>query len=91
MESDTETPQLSDADGMQDLPPSAKLVYFAMREYGVMTQPEIATVTGLPQRTVRYALGRLAGETALVQVRPSLDDCRQKEYRLNKAEVPTYG
>lgn len=80
-------PQLADEPELDPLPPSAKLVFLVLHEYGPMTQDELQVTTGLPDRTVRYALSRLHEETSLVQERPVLEDARKNEYRLKPTEA----
>lgn len=60
---------------LRDLPPSAKLVYKALRHGHAMTSKEISDETLLAARTVRHALKRLR-QFALVNSRASLKDCR---------------
>jgi predicted transcriptional regulator len=49
----------SDADAIEDLPPSAKLVFKVLEYNGPMTQKGIVQESMLSARTVRYALERL--------------------------------
>ena len=44
---------------LKQLPPSPKFVAKVLEYEGELDQSEIAEKTDLPQRTVRYALGRL--------------------------------
>lgn len=64
---------------LDDLPPSAKLVYRILKYEGELTGKEISEETLLADRTVRYALSRL-GEKGLVEERMSFQDARQKLY-----------
>ena len=64
------------------LPPSAKLAYKALEYEGEATQAELIRRTGLPQRTLRYALNRLADEAGVVESEPRMTDARQSVYRL---------
>lgn len=47
---------------IEDLPPSAKYVYYVIERKGAMTQIEIAAETGLPQPTVSQSVDRLEEE-----------------------------
>ncbi|MHC3439974.1 ArsR family transcriptional regulator [Natrialbaceae archaeon A-gly3] len=49
----------SDRESLEDLPPSAKLVYKVLEEKDELTQKEVLEESMLSARTVRYALGRL--------------------------------
>ncbi|WP_231189618.1 helix-turn-helix domain-containing protein [Haladaptatus sp. DYF46] len=66
---------------LSDLTPSAKLVAKVLQHNGLLTQPELAEETFLPQRTIRSALTQLQ-EQDLVDSRPSVIDARQQCYRL---------
>lgn len=63
------------------LPASAKLVARTLEYEGPQTGTDLAAATRLPPRTVRYAVDRLE-EAGVVAVRPSLQDAREKQYRL---------
>jgi len=67
---------------IDELPPSAKLVFKVLEYNRQMTQKEIAEETRLSVRTVRYALNRLTEEELVEQV-PCLSDGRQTLYDLN--------
>ena len=67
---------------IDELPPSAKLVFKVLEYNRQMTQKEIAEETRLSVRTVRYALNRLTEEGIVEQV-PCLSDGRQTLYDLN--------
>lgn len=69
------------ASGLQDLPPSAKLVAKTLEYEGDSTQSDLAESTLLPQRTVRNALTQLE-ENGLVTSRISFIDARQHIYSL---------
>jgi DNA-binding transcriptional ArsR family regulator len=71
-----------DPDVVEYLPPSAKQVLLVLASEGPLTQKDIISKTGLPQRTVRYALGRLTGEEMLEE-RFCFRDARQSLYSLN--------
>lgn len=66
---------------LEELPPSAKLVFKVLEYRGFLTQKEIAEETFLPPRTVRYALNRLKVEDFL-QERFYFKDARQSLYGL---------
>ena len=66
---------------IDDLPPSAKLVFKVLEHEGSLTQREIADETMLPKRTVRFALSRL-DERAVIDERLSFRDARQSIYSL---------
>ncbi len=67
---------------IDELPPSAKLVFKVLEYNHQMTQKEIADETRLSVRTVRYALNRLT-EKGLVEQVPCLSDGRQTLYDLS--------
>jgi DNA-binding Lrp family transcriptional regulator len=67
---------------IDELPPSAKLVFKVLEYNRQMTQKEISEETRLSVRTVRYALNRLTEEGIVEQV-PCLTDGRQTLYDLN--------
>ena len=64
------------------LPPSAKLAYKTLKYEGEATQAELVRRTGLPRRTLRYALNRLTEEAGVVESEPRMTDARQTVYRL---------
>lgn len=61
------------------LPPSARFVLKVLSEGEPMTIGEIAEETGLPLRTVKFALRRLR-ELGLVSAVPCVRDLRRKFY-----------
>ncbi len=63
----------------KNLPPSAKLVLKILSYEGNLTQKEIINATGLPERTVRYALELLL-KKRLITHHPYLGDARQTVY-----------
>ncbi len=67
---------------LRELPPSAKLVAKVLETDAPLSQGELAEESLLPDRTVRYALNRLA-EADLVQSRCSFRDARKQVYYLN--------
>lgn len=66
---------------LRDLPPSAKLVAHELATAAPLTQAELAERTLLPDRTVRYALGRLE-DVDLIDTPPNSQDARTSVYRL---------
>jgi len=68
---------------LEDLPPSAKLVYKTLEFEGECTQKELVNETRLPARTVRYATSQLE-EEELVKQQVSFRDARQKLYSLTE-------
>lgn len=73
---------------IDELPPSAKLVFKVLEYNRQMTQKEIADETRLSVRTVRYALNRLT-EKGIVEQVPCLTDGRQTLYDLKDDPEPT--
>lgn len=79
-----ETPSRSrDAleEDLQDLPPSAKLVFKTLHYEGDLTQQELAEETFLPPRTARSAVTKLE-ENGIVTSQISFRDARQRVYSL---------
>lgn len=66
-----------------ELPPSAKLVAKVLEGEAPLSQGELADESLLPDRTVRYALNRLA-EEELVESRYSFRDARKQVYFLSE-------
>ena len=66
---------------IDDVPPSAKLVYKVLEYNGGLTQKEIVEKSMLSQRTVRDALGRLR-EVGVVAEEVYIPDARQNLYTL---------
>ena len=67
---------------LDDLPPSAKLVYKVLEYDGPLTQKGIVEESMLSARTVRYALERLEG-CGLVDKSVYFADARQSLYDLD--------
>jgi len=67
---------------LDDLPPSAKLVYKVLEYDGPMTQKELVSESMLSARTVRYALDRL-DERDVVSEEIYFADARQSLYQLS--------
>ncbi len=61
--------------------PSMKLILNILENRGALTQKEIAKVTRLPTRTVRYALSRLKDEEVLEECE-YFQDARQCLYKI---------
>ncbi|WP_276272301.1 MarR family transcriptional regulator [Haloarcula litorea] len=66
---------------LRELPPSAKLVAKVLEDDEPLSQGQLADLSLLPDRTVRYALNRLE-ETDLVDSRYSFRDARKQVYYL---------
>ena len=64
----------------KDLPPSAKYVLKMLKVYGPASTKELLSLTGLPERTVRYALSVLL-RRGLVRRVTDLRDLRRRVYR----------
>jgi len=62
------------------LPPSALLVHSLLSKGEALTHKEIGKLTGLPPRTVRYALQKLR-ERSLIREEWNFKDARQIRYR----------
>lgn len=60
----------------EGLPPSARTVFHTLARDGPLTHADLVRVTGMPGRTVRYAVGRLR-EAGVLGSRCNLMDCRQ--------------
>ena len=73
---------------IDDVPPSAKLVYKVLEYNGGLTQKEIVEKSMLSQRTVRDALSRL-GEIDVVTEDVYIPDARQSLYMLAVSEEET--
>ncbi len=68
-------------DKIEGFSPSMKLIINILENRGPLTQKEIAKVTRLPVRTVRYALNRLKDEDVLEE-REYFQDARQCLYQI---------
>jgi predicted transcriptional regulator len=71
----------TDTENIEDLPPSAKLVFKVLEYDGALTQKGIVEESMLSARTVRYALERLEGIGA-VSEDVYFADARQNLYEL---------
>jgi hypothetical protein len=65
------------------LPESARKVFEEVKRRGPLTSAELRDATGLPPRTLRYAVKRLKDEHFL-DTRCSLRDCRTCYFFVNK-------
>ncbi len=66
---------------LESHPPSCKLVAYALSQHESLTRTELAEVTLLSGRTIRYALNRLT-EDELIESRRDLEDPHHKTYQL---------
>ncbi len=64
------------------LPKSSKKIIVVLSEYGRITQKDIISLTGIPAKTVRYALKRLSDEKLIVSL-ANLEDMRSAYHMLN--------
>ncbi|MFC7225694.1 MarR family transcriptional regulator [Halalkalicoccus sp. GCM10025322] len=69
----------SPTEQLSELPPSAKLVFYVLKQQSPLTQKGICDETLLADRTVRYALTRL-DENELIEAQISFSDARQRLY-----------
>jgi len=77
----------TDQESLDDLPPSAKLVFKVLEYNGTLTQKGIVEESMLSARTVRYALERLE-DIGVVDEDVYFADARQNIYELTpKAET----
>jgi len=65
------------------LPESAQRVFQAVRDGGPLTHSALREVTGMPARTIRFAVKRLK-EEGFIDTRCSLRDCRTCYFFVNK-------
>ncbi len=79
-----------DGETIEDLPPSAKLVFKVLEYSGPLTQKGIVEESMLSARTVRYALERLE-DIGLVEEGVYFADARQNLYELNGEALATDG
>ena len=68
---------------IEDLPPSAKLVYKVLEYNGPLTQKGIVQESMLSARTVRYALERL-DEIGVIEEDVYFADARQNLYEITE-------
>jgi len=71
-------------EALEDLPPSAKLVFKVLQYDGPLTQKQIVEESMLSARTVRYALERLE-EIDAIDEDVYFADARQSLYRITEA------
>ena len=72
----------TDGEEIDDLPPSAKLVFKVLEYNGSLTQKQIVEESMLSARTVRYALERLE-DIGVVDEDIYFADARQSLYEIN--------
>lgn len=72
---------------LQDLSPSAKLVVKTLENEGDLTRGQLAELSRLSPRTVRYATSQLE-EADLVTARISFVDARKRVYSLEERVRP---
>jgi predicted transcriptional regulator len=76
----------TDEEGLDDLPPSAKLVFKVLEYNGSLTQKGIVEESMLSARTVRYALERLE-DIGIVDEDVYFADARQNLYQLDETAL----
>lgn len=77
--------ELKRRDRLEDLPPSAKLVFKVLETESELTQAEIARRSRLSKRTTRHALAKLR-EADLVRQRVYVPDARKRLYSALEVE-----
>ena len=75
-----------DESRLDRLPESAQRVFGAVRHEGPLTHAGLRHRTGLPPRTIRFAVRRLRDE-GLVDARSSLRDCRTCYFFVSREHV----
>lgn len=70
----------------EGLPPSAKTLYETLALEGPLTHKELVEITGMPPRTVRYAISRLQDGDHVGQ-RLNLMDSRQQFFFLQEEDA----
>ncbi|QSG03710.1 winged helix-turn-helix domain-containing protein [Natranaeroarchaeum sulfidigenes] len=73
----------TDGEHIEDLPPSAKLVFKVLEYDGPLTQKQIVEESMLSARTVRYALERLE-DIGIVDEDVYFADARQSLYEIDE-------
>lgn len=63
-------------DRLRGLPHSARTVFDTLEKNGPLTHKDLLAATGMPGRTVRYAVSRLK-DAGIIGARCNLMDCRQ--------------
>jgi DNA-binding transcriptional ArsR family regulator len=76
-------PRQVDPVRMARLPESARAVFEAVKRLGPLTHADLRQQTGMPARTIRFAVARLK-EAGFLDVRCSLKDCRTCYFFVNK-------
>ena len=76
----------TDGESLDDLPPSAKLVFKVLEYNGPLTQKGIVEESMLSARTVRYALERL-DEIGVIEEDVYFADARQNLYEITDDAV----
>ncbi len=61
------------------IPPSARLVLRVLRDLKILDMKRLSEETGLPKRTLMYAIRRLK-ENHLVDIQVCLNDSRKRYY-----------
>lgn len=73
-------------DEVDALPPSCRTVFRVVREHGPVTHQDLRQATGMPPRTIRFALSRLREERILDMV-SSLKDSRAHHFFIHKSRI----
>lgn len=73
-------------EAIEQLPPSAKLVFKVLERKGPLTQQQIIEESMISSRTVRYALERL-DDIEILHEDIYFPDARQRLYELNVDEA----
>lgn len=73
----------SEGGALANLPQSAQTVFQTLQENGPLTHKDLLQTTGMPGRTVRYAVSRLK-KVGLIDARCNLMDCRQCYFFLTR-------
>lgn len=84
-DADSDEQPTGSEDRLEELPASAKLVYYVLDEEGQLTQTDLAEQARLPIRTTRAALATLT-ERGLVSETLCVLDARKKLYRTADAD-----
>jgi DNA-binding MarR family transcriptional regulator len=73
-----------DRERLDCLPASASRVFWLIQELAPISQRGLRETTGMPERTIRFAVRRLR-QAGLVDVRRSLQDCRTRYFFVSRA------
>lgn len=68
----------------EGLPNSARQIYETLATHGALTHKDLIRTTGMPPRTIRYAIGRLR-QAGILSERCNLQDCRQCYFYIQDA------